>query len=345
MSRFSFSRHAVRYFSIMAFPLMAVAFFFNGVTPAPAQAISRDLSLKELETKLGNPKSGLCEFTGSMRSMLISGRIEEAEAKVDRKSLMRRAVSGVQMEGISTVQDLFRESTERAWDSRGLLGDYAGTNFRFLRPLELKGRAGLLFRSSNSGGMLNYALFTVRPEGADYRITDIMVVGLNEFVSETLNRTYRHVLAGFDTERAGQIPGVNQEYVTHINEVAELNRDLNAGSYEAVLTKTAAMPAALRSERSVLIMRMEAADKFSTSARASIYKEWLEAFPDEQELPLKLADYYISTRQWNNAERVLEGLRSRIGDDLRLKLQMGEVACGRRTDRDWVTEAKLSTSK
>ncbi len=299
-----------------------------GSWQAPQLVYGKDMTLAQLQQGLAKEGSALGIFTKEMRSMVINAqRNHEVEALVDRKAILASATSvpAVDRAG-AAVRDLFVDSTMQTWEKKGVLVDYYGSNFRFLRPLELKGRAGLLFRSTTDAGELNYVMFTLRQLGAkEFRITDIMTVGLNAYMSETLNRTYGRVAAAFNP------PGVTQEmpelaaYAEHMQEVAQIGRELAAGSYDLVLEHAATLPAVLRRERSVLLVQMEAADKLGTAQREDIYQEWLSLYPDEQELPLKLADYYLSKHQWDDAERVLTGLQARIGEDFRLLLQLGEI--------------------
>ena len=94
-----------------------------------------------------------------------------------------------------------------------------------------------------------------------------------------------------------------------------------------------------------MLLRMDAADKFSSEARNALYEQWLTLFPDEQELPLKLANYYITNQRWDDAQRVLKNLETRIGSDMRLSLHQGEISFGRRAEkRRLVADADLSSS-
>jgi hypothetical protein len=313
-----FSRFA-RFLTGMA----ALGGFFSGAVPVP---VSGDLTEAELTGRLRVANDPVHQFVRTLEKSITSGSIEAAEALVDRDAILTLATRRVNFEGGETVRELFCDSTRRAWDERGITRDYAGTKFRFLRARTLDGRAGLLFRSSERDGNINYALFTVRagPQG-ELRITDIFVVGLNEFLSDTLRRTWLNVAAGFLDERAGSIEGVNPAYIAHISQIAEMSRQLNDGKYEEVLKSAARLPSSVQHERTVLLVRMEAAERVSIAERDAAYAAWLGAYPDEMELPLKFVDFYVSSHRWDDAERVLRSLISRLGEDALLKMELGRV--------------------
>ena len=85
----------------------------------------------------------------------------------------------------------FVQGTRASWAHRSLVKDYLGHQFRFLRAHSLGGRPGLLFRSSGENGQLNYCFFSVvtAPDGS-LGADDLYVVGMGEWVSDTLRRGY-----------------------------------------------------------------------------------------------------------------------------------------------------------
>jgi hypothetical protein len=330
---------AARFLRILT-GLAVLAGFFSGASAAPRIA---DLTRAELDAGLAEENGPLRRFIATFEHAMVSGKIEGAEAMVDQDAILTRATQRVHFEGDETVRELFCDSTRRAWNERGVTRDFAGTRFRFLRSREFGGRAGLLFRSASNAGAVNYALFTVNQvTPGDYRVSDIFVVGLNEYMSDTLRRTWLNVAAGFLGEDSGEIKGVNPEYVAHIGDVAQASRLMNAGKYEQALKISRELPESVRRERSVLLVQIEAADRISTAARRDAYAAWLTAYPDEQELPLKLVEFYSSERRYDDAERVLRGLMERVGPDTLLKRELGQLLFRRAHEKAIVAKAAVS---
>jgi Flp pilus assembly protein TadD len=88
----------------------------------------------------------------------------------------------------------------------------------------------------------------------------------------------------------------------------------------------------VQTDRSVLLIRLEAAENYSVTSRAAVLEDWLKAYPDEMELPLKLADHYLAQERWDDAERVVTRLVDLTGGDARLQLQLGNISY--RRDRE-----------
>ena len=224
------------------------------------------------------------------------------------------------------IRDLFSDSTRRTWEENGITRDFAGTNFRFLRIRTYKDRSGLLFRSAGENGSLNFFCFVLSETAPhDFRVIDIYTMGINEYASETLRRTYCHLVASLLGEEGRQFTKDNGAYVNSIEAVAAISQQLKAGAWEDVLNSAAALPPAVKSERSVLLMRLKAAENYSVTSQAKVMEDWLKAFPDEMDLPLKLAGHYTTQERWDDAERVVKRLLESTGGDARLMLQLGSI--------------------
>ena len=320
--------------------LAVLAGFFSGAKAEPQHS---ELTQPKIEELLAGDTGPLRGFIKNLEHSLLSGDLPSAEAVVDQDAILTRATQHCGFEGDETVRNIFCDSTRRSWAETGVTRDYCNTRFRYLRPLTLKNRAGLLFRSSNRTGGINYALFTLlEPEPGQFRVADIFIVGLNEFLSDTLRRTWINVAAGFLGDEASQLKGVNNEYVTHINEIADMSRQMNAGQFEEALKSAKALPQSVQRERSVLLIRMEAAERVSLPERNAVYADWLAAYPDEMDLPLKLTHFYTTQNRFEDAERVLRSLMARLGDDALLKMEIGSLMQRQAQHDALVTKAGLS---
>ena len=320
--------------------LAVLAGVFSGAKAAPEVP---ELTQGKIEQHLSDKTGPLRIFVQNLEHALLSGDLPAAEAVVDQDAILTRATQHYCFDGDETVRDIFFDSSKRAWAGSGVTRDYCNTKFRFLRPLTLKGRAGLLFRSTSRKGGLNYALFTlIEPEPGEFRVSDIFIVGLNEFLSDTLRRTWINVAAGFLGEEATRLKGVNLDFVTHVSEIAELSRQINAGKCEEALKSAKALPAVLQSERTILLIRMEAAERTSLHERDAVYADWLAAYPDEMELPLKLIHFYSSQNRFDDAERILRSLMKLLGSDACLKMELGTVVYRRAQHAALETKAGLT---
>ena len=309
---------------------MAVLLLTGGVR---VSAKTVELSESQLQSKLADPQSGLRDFISLVEQSMISGEMWPVEELIDHQSILNRATDGVSLEGAKTMKELFSDSTRQNWEQNGVTKDFAGSNFRFLRVRTFKNRTGLLFRAAGENKALNFYSFVIsEPIPKDFRITDIYTAGLNEYTSETLCRTYRHLAASLLGEEGRALAGDNGAFVDSLDDIAAISQKLKAGEWREVLDATAALPKAVQRDRSVLLIRLEAAEQYSVTSRAVVLEDWLAAYPDEMDLPLKLADHYLTQERWDDAERVISRLLASTGGDARLQLQLGNITW--RRDRE-----------
>lgn len=292
-----------------------------------------ELTEAQLAARLADPQSGLRDFIDLVEKSMIGGEMWPVEELIEQRAMLNRATDGIQLPGASTIKELFADSTQQAWRQNGITRDFAGSNFRFLRVRTFKNRAGLLFRSAGDNNNLNFFSFVIREAAPrSYRIMDIYTLGLNEYTSETLRRTYLHLAASLQGADVRQSAGGQVGFAGCLDAVAAISQDLKAGKWREVLDACAALPPAVQQDRTVLLIRLEAAEHYSITSRSAVLEDWLKTNPDEMELPLKFVDHYITQDRWDDAERVVTRLLEKTGGDARLMLQLGNI--GYRRERD-----------
>ncbi len=303
--------------------LVFLAGIFRGVQAAPRIV---DLSQREIEIQLEDQNGPLRTFIREFESAILSGRSEEAEAMVDHEALFEKATGSSVFKDDKEARAIFHDSTFRSWEQRGITQEYRNSRFCFLRARTLGDRGGLLFRSSKPGGAINYALFTLRQtkEGG-FLITDVFVVGINEYLSDTIRRSWINVAAGLLGQEGGPSGEVDPEYIANIGAIARMSRDIQDGKPEEVLEVERTLPASVQKARTVMLLRIEAAEQLTWREQDAAYAAWQTVYPDEMDLPLKLVHYYSSRSRWNDAERVLCKLIATLGEDALLKMELGTV--------------------
>lgn len=296
-------------------------------------AKTTELSEAQLQAKLADPASGLRGFIALIEKSMISGEMAAVEELIDQNAILNRATDSLQIAGARTMKSLFSDSTQQSWAAHGITRDFAGTNFRFLRVRTFKNRTGLLFRSAGDNNSLNFFSFVIAEKSPGiYHVTDIYTMGLNEYTSDTLRRTYHHLAASLLGEEGRALTKDQGAFADSLERLATISKMLGAGQWKEVLDACADLPPPVRTDRSVLLIRLEAAENYSVTSRAEVLEDWLKAFPDEMDLPLKLADHYLTQERWDDAERVVTRLLERTGGDARLMLQLGNIQY--RRDRD-----------
>lgn len=309
---------------------------------------SVDLTETQLTERLAHEDSNLSKSVKAIELTVTAGNTKLLVSLIDTDAVLETATAKVGGNETATVRKIFSDGTKQAWTNNNPANDYAGNLFRFLRVRSFEGRAGLLFRAENETGNINYYLFVMgEPNAGEYRIQDIFTFGLNEFASTALRRTFLHLVASFASPaEAAKLSPIGQAYVDHLQDIANMNRCIRDGKYAQAVGLWQGLPPAVQKERSVLMLRIDAAERISAHDRSEAMEEWLKTYPDEMGLPLKIADYYMSQNRWSDAQTLLGKVVKVVGGDSRMLFQLGQVAYNSHRDgNNWVETAKLEGDK
>ena len=293
----------------------------------------QELTQAEIEGELQSVNSRLRVLVDGLERSIPASDPSVFNTALRSDWLLDRATTLAASPADAELRTAFQDGTRESWRQRGLAADYLGMHFRFLRVHTLGGRGGLLFRASGERGSLNFCLFSIaRDDSGLCAIDDVYVVGLCEFVSETLKRGFSTLVDSLDSSGdAGRRAAV---YIEHLPKVVAVNNALREKDFPKVLALSDGLPASVRADRGLLLMRIEAAEHVSLSDRSRIMAEWLSQCPDENGLPLKFADLHVANGRWVEAERLLRTLDEKLGGDSHLKLRVGEIRLlQRRADR------------
>ncbi len=300
--------------------------------PSSSGKFPRPLERTELASLATAASSPLSSIIKNLEDSVSAGSTVEFDAFVQAGWLLDRVTGpkGAFEEIVSDeVRAAFRSGTLESWKTRSMASEYAGQHFRFLRVIARQGRAGLLFRSVGDKGQLGFSLLTVA-QGADGTLgaDDVMALGTGEFATDTLRRNYLTLVASLDPQ--GEIGHRATIYIDHLPQVLEFNHTMGRREYQAALALHESLPAVVRQDRSMLLGRLEAAERVSVEEYAAAFAEWQRLHPDPMSLPLKSADFFLTTGRYVDAESVLRQLDAAVGGDPYLKQRLGSL---RRTQR------------
>ena len=298
-----------------------------------ATAALTPLDEKALSAATADPASDVRMLIDGLQTSIPSGNRAVFNEALDADTLLERVTRPADFGHTNDLREAFSEGTRKSWRSRALVDEFLGHHMGFLRVKTYGERSGLLFRASNDQGSLNYYMFTLgrTPEG-ELKIDDYYMVGLGEYLSESLRRGYLTLLRSLEPK--GEDGRRASIYVKSLNQVVQISQSLRRKDYAEVLGLSRLLPEEVRNDRGILLMRIEAAEKTSLQERVRIFDEWRRNFPNEMGLPLKIADMHIAEGRFVDAERLLRMLDRELGGDSYVKLRIGEVkVLQRRADR------------
>jgi hypothetical protein len=288
------------------------------------------LGLAELEAKYQEKESNLAKMVERIERSISSGDPRYLDSIFDQDAVLQRVTGSEVPESEAEMREVFHTGTKQAWQSNSPAVEFLGQDVRFLRVKEIQGVPGLLFRAVAANGGLNYHLFCIQEkQPGNYAIVDLFNLGLNEFTTSTLRRSYRHLVNHYLSLSAetGEIehPCVANDFVKHLPTIGKINQALANQNGDAALLLLDSLPASLSQDRSLLVLRLDASQLVGKTKRQESLETWRKAFPDEGELPLRWAECYLDQQRWPDAKRLLQLASDRVGGDSYLQFQIGQL--------------------
>jgi hypothetical protein len=318
---------SVRFFITVGIVSTVISHFSEGET----RSIAKTLTESELWNELQSPGNALGTLVKELEDSVCIGDPAPFTATVDHDSLFDRATSGVAPgEDADRIRTMFRRGTFAAWQGTPLVQESLGKQFRFLRPRTIEGHEGLLFRSADDEGSLNYFLLMMgkTPE-QEFRIRDIFVVGVHETISKTLSRTYRHLVAEFAKGNAYdsivEDRAVSTAFVQNLSVIAKMNQHFQSQDYASLLQSYELLPEPAQRAHKPMLMRVEATEHLGSAKQDAAMREWKNQFHGDHTLPLKFIDFYAAKGDYDSAERLVRQLDQTLGGDSYLRFRLGEI--------------------
>jgi len=229
--------------------------------------------------------------------------------------------------GKEETKDGFRAGLMKGRFSTSLAkGMEAFSSYKLLRVIATNERPRLVFRCLSEEGALNYHILEVeRPRDTRIRIVDMFVMVSGEKMSETLRRLYLVAAAEADRSLLSRLALGEGDLVKHGKDLQELVRMARAGDSEGALKLYASLPESLRSEKSVLVTRLLAAQAADEKVYLSAIEDFEKYFPNDPSLALVSIDGFVLKKQPRRAIAAVQKLDRFIGGDpYLLLLQAGQ---------------------
>ncbi|MEZ5324013.1 MAG: hypothetical protein R3F19_02995 [Verrucomicrobiales bacterium] len=338
---------SVRFFVTVGIVSTVISHFSEGET----RSIEATMTEAQLWTELEKPDGQLQRLIKQIEDSVSIGDPRPFTAATDHEAIFEQATSGVAPgDEADRIKGMFRRGTFAAWQGTPLIQESLTKQFRFLRPRTIDEHQGLLFRSADEAGSLNYHLLMMgKNADKDWCIRDIFVVGVNETVSKTLSRTYRHLVAEFarGNAYAKVVPdrAVSAAFVANLPTIAKMNQNFADNNYEAALNAYDQLPEPAQRSHKAMLMRVEAAGHTSTEMLSTAMKDWKSLYKSDETLPLKFLDYYAANGDYDAAEKLARTLDAKLGGDSYLRFRIGEILFAREVSPEGLTPTAFRGSE
>jgi hypothetical protein len=219
----------------------------------------------------------------------------------------------------------FRTGFQRGMESQGGFGAVVdqiiqvcenGGTYQLVRYVEDGNEIRPLFRLSlGPGEGVNYHELTIaRTGGGQTRIVDLFVYLSGENLTQTLRRMALPAIVASNRSFLEQLSGADAEYATNADKILEIAQAAQQGMSDRVLELCESAPSVIRDDKSVLMIRLAAAQQVSDEAYRICIEDIERLFPDDPGNDFRAIDRLVVEGKFDQVIERVDRMIAQIQD-------------------------------
>ncbi|MBZ4416472.1 lipopolysaccharide assembly protein LapB [Myxococcus sp. RHSTA-1-4] len=297
----------------MLLPLIALL----AVTPAAPPAAAAQAPAGE-ESRASQLDPAYLAFAQAVEKGINAREADALDAHIDKDAIFKKSTEGVQVPAdfAAGFKKGLQQGAALGFGKQLISTFNEESTFTLLRARAVKGVPRALFRSLSTRGLNYLDLELARDAKGQVRVVDIYPYVAGEFISETLRRAYLAAAADANQGLVDRLMGKEQTYLKNLPRLQAMQKAFQAGNHEEVLRLYGQLPAAFKTDKIVLLLRLQAAAALSLEgeAYAQAIADYEKALPNDPSVELVSFDGYLLRKDHAGAIRAMDKLDRRVRD-------------------------------
>lgn len=275
------------------------------------------------------------QFAASLEDIVRSGDIAAFNEAIDWDAILESATGGI--EGVEKARRGFIADAKRLLGARGSLGQQVieqaakGGSYRLLRVRTQGDEKRALFRFLfPQAGVNYYDLILVRQPDGKVKAVDIYVFASAERVSKTFRRAFIPLAAEASKSVLAKLTGEENEYVKNLGNTTEMADAVRSGRYHRALDIYGKLPASLRRDKTLLVLRLQAALQVGEEEYRAAIDAFRRFHPKDPCVDIISIDKHILTQRYDQALVCIDRLDAAVGGDPYLNVLRAGVNLGQK---------------
>lgn len=202
-----------------------------------------------------------------------------------------------------------------------------GGSYDLLRMRTRERHRSLLFRLTmpNDAGVSYQELILSRGKDDQVRIVDIYAFFSGENLSATLRRGFIELAANANRNLLERLTRSEREFVKHVPKIQEATAASRNGQPKQALALLKELPPSLQKDKTVLLLRIQAAQNSDERDYEAAITDFRSAFPNDPAADMLSIDYHALRKEYDQALACLDRLEASVGGDPRLQIQRAGI--------------------
>ncbi len=191
-----------------------------------------------------------------------------------------------------------------------------GGSYQLLRVHRVDGRPRVMFRLILPEGGVNYHDYSLarRPNG-EVRGVDLYVFMSGEQVSQSFRRGYLPLAAQANAGLLDRLTVGEQSYVKHLPTIKRMTEAAQGRRFAEALKAYGELPEDLRKEKTLLLIRLAAAQHLGNDENQKALEDFRQAHPEDTCLDFMSIDYFALKKDFAKSLEALERVEKSVGGD------------------------------
>lgn len=169
---------------------------------------------------------------------------------------------------------------------------------------------------------LSYQEFLLaRENDGRIKIIDCYAYFTGENLSTTLRRGFIEVAGNSNRNLLERLTGSEREFVKYAPKIQQITAAMRSGQQQQALALIGELPAGLRKNKSVFLIRIQAAQAVDEHEYEKAVGEFRTAYPDDPCVDMLSIDYHILRKEYPKALECIDRLDRSVGGDPHLEVQ------------------------
>jgi hypothetical protein len=186
-----------------------------------------------------------------------------------------------------------------------------------------------MFRLINDAG-LNYHEFLLRDEDGNVRACDVYIYLAGEKLTDTLRRAAIPLALQLSKSFLQRMTTTESAFIKHIDEFAAMSKAVQQQRGDEALRIFADLPRSLQKDKTVLLLRHQAASYVGEKETFKAVDDLLQYLPNDVCLDFLLIDYYFLRAEHDKALACIDRLDKAVGGDAFLDSRRADLTYAKR---------------
>lgn len=267
------------------------------------------------------------EFSRKMEAAFIENDTRECNSLISWRSIAQKSTEGFDLPK-KTLRE-FRSEILRDLLTSNFFGKIRGgpekeAAYTLLRAFKKDGQMCARFRVNTENG-INYHDFLLGKSGGRVVAEDLFIFMSAEKFSQTIRRSILPFIKNNSRTWLQKLTTNESAFVTNSEEIQKFSNQFNNKQFSQSLKTFYTLPEVVRKDKTILLMRYQAAMNESDDALLQAAEDIQKWCPEDKAFEFLKIDYHILRKEYDQALQCVDSVDRWVGGDPYLEFIRGNI--------------------